>query len=499
LKTRRPNDLDRAIDAGRATLALTPRASPDRVIYLSNLASWLDDRHSRSADPADLDESIAVLEDAFGAVADLSTNRARVAFTLAGRYERRYSDREPPDLADLQQACDLWDETLAAGEPFIAVYAGQHLGDVALAIGDWAKCEKALALSLDAARTLTASRHLNTDRERARLGVQGTAAMAALAASRDGRRDEAVTYLEQGTATLLAEASGLASETITVERARRATTILPGQLVYWAAIPAGSLALIASPDDDAIVTIPLPVTTAEVDVQLAKLRASFDAGSDAAHLDGADQLQAWSRSVHELLAWTWNAFVEPVEQHIAGDGRVGLVPIGRLAWLPLATARVPGRLALAQRCVPHMLPGAHFLRIAAQWPTQPAAYVAADLAHPAATYPVSFPKRPGSPRCTGRRSRSIAGGGNRTVTRPPRRARCVATIDRRLGLLVRAPRAIRPSARCSTRLARPTSSTWPATSISTPTTPCRRSCTWERAIVWPTSSINAWAGAPTSY
>ena len=139
MKTRRPNDLDRAIDAGRATLALTPRASPDRVIYLSNLASWLDDRHSRSADPADLDESIAVLEDAFGAVADLSTNRARVAFTLAGRYERRYSDREPPDLADLQQACDLWDETLAAGEPFIAVYAGQHLGDVALAIGDWAK------------------------------------------------------------------------------------------------------------------------------------------------------------------------------------------------------------------------------------------------------------------------------------------------------------------------------------------------------------------------
>lgn len=367
-------DIDQAVRYTREALALTQEESQDSVIYRSNLASRLSSRAELTGSGHDLDEAISCYETALGHVTRDSTACARISYTLACRYAARSA--RPGHPGDLQRACDLWDDALAADEPFITQFAGQRLGDVAWWIGDWEKCEKALALSLEAARVLTARRPRLADQERARFAVQGTAAVAALAAMRAGSPERAVVHLEQGAATLLAEAASRPADTVAFGEIVRAARDLGGPLVYWAATDAAGLSLIVTPDG-VVTPVPLEVTTAEVSQAIDRLRAAFADNTREADL----QLAQWNAAVEETMRWTWQTLVSPVADAVGSADTAGLIPVGRLAALPLATARAQGAAALYERTIPRVLPNARSARVPSPWPTAPRAAVICQANH----------------------------------------------------------------------------------------------------------------------
>ncbi|WP_326643669.1 CHAT domain-containing protein [Nonomuraea fuscirosea] len=368
-------DVDQAVRHAREALSLASGESRDRVIYGSGLASWLMGRGEMTGSQDDLDEAVACYESALAGASEDSTARARIAYTLAGHYAARAELTIGPegirvrDLAQAQRACDLWDEALAAEQPFISQFAGQRLGEIAFALGDWAKCEKALALSLDAARALTARRPRLADQERARFAVQGTAAVAALAATRAGDPERAVVHLEQASATLLAEAAGRPADRASFPEIAAATQRLGGPLVYWAVTETAGAALIVTPEG-VVVPVPLEVTAAEVSRVLDELRAAFT--------DRAAGLPEWDQAVARVLRWTWDGLVAGVVAAMGPVRSVGLVPVGRLAALPLTTARAPGEAALFERTVPRVLPNARSAEQPAPWPATPRAAVVCD-------------------------------------------------------------------------------------------------------------------------
>jgi hypothetical protein len=271
-------------------------------------------------------------------------------------------------VTDLQRACDLWDEALALDEPVITVHAGQQLGNVAFAYGLWAQCELALSLALAAARKLTGRRTVVGDRERARFDVQGTAAVAALAAVRADDSRGAAVYLEQSSATLLAEAYGEAAAEVGYEHIVAAAARLGGPIVYLATTAAGSLALIVGADGS-VQLVELQLTSAEVERELDELRTSLSQPAG---------LEQWQAATQRLLDFTWRSVVEPVVDRLERVPVAGIVPIGRLAWLPITTAGAGGGRALFQGTVPHVLPYARSVASVQRWPARPSVFVAAD-------------------------------------------------------------------------------------------------------------------------
>jgi CHAT domain len=112
---------------------------------------------------------------------------------------------------------------------------------------------------------------------------------------------------------------------------------------------------------------------------LSHVRSAFD---DSEPRDPVEDREAclgrWSAAIEELLSWTWDRFVSPVIPYIGNAVRVGLMPTGRLAWLPVATARSPGQKSLAERLVPHGLVTTRGVLRPLAWPATPTAFVAAD-------------------------------------------------------------------------------------------------------------------------
>jgi tetratricopeptide (TPR) repeat protein len=378
------SDLTRAVGFGHEALELTEPASQDRVLYQTSLASWLMERFELSGAAADLDEAIERYEDAHALVSPGSAPAPRVAYILATACQLRHERQPGNDLTDLQRACDLWDEALAAGEPYISQFAGQRLGNIAFHIGDWDKCEQALALSLEAARVLTTQRVALADRERARFEVQGTGSVAALAAARSGAPERAVVHLEQASATLLAEAASRRSDQVSFADVAASAQALDGPLVYWAVTPAGGIALVVRPDGT-VEPVELAVTTDELATALAALRAAFAR-------DAPDQLAAWAAAVSALRDWTGRALVRPVLPVLelpssGGLAPVGLVPVGRAASLPISTATLDRTPALFERAIPRLLPNARSLVRPRPWPPDPVACVIGDPASGA--YPLS--------------------------------------------------------------------------------------------------------------
>ena len=365
------DELGRAIALGREALSLADPVTQELVIYATNTASWLSDRSERNGNQDDLDEAIDLLERALPAVTPGSPLECRAAFTLAGRYAERHERfTAASGTADLQRACDLWDDSLACDEPFISVYAGQRLGNVAFQIEQWAQCEQALAISLDAARRLTERRELIVDRERARLEVQGTGSVAAVAAVRDARPQTAVVHLEQAAATLLADAAERPAEQVTYDDVVRSARTLGGPLVYWAATVIGGIAIVVGTDGSAR-PVPLTLTTDQATEVLNDLRQGFATRAP-------DPLPIWEAAVATALRRTWELTVAPVLDILGAPDIVGLIPIGQLAWLPLAAARVGTGVGLLDRCVPRQLPNARMLLEPPPWPRDPQALVVVD-------------------------------------------------------------------------------------------------------------------------
>lgn len=359
-----------AIGLGREAMELTDPGTQEFVIYSTNVANWHSDLFEMAGDREELDEAITVLGRAREGVTDGSPIEARLLFTLGVLYADRYEHVTHADgVDDLQTACDLWDESLVADEPFVTVRAGKRLGDVAFQNGLWAQCEQALGYALDAARRLTGRRRVPGDRERARADVQGTAAVAAVAAVRDGRPDAAVVHLEQAAATLLAEAAGHPAEQVTLDAVAAAAARLGGPIVYWATTGDGGVALVVAPDG-VVDAHPLAMTSGDVDAVLDGLRTAFATRTGSPEAT----LAVWDAAARAAVERTRELALAPLGDLLVRAGTVGLLPIGRVAWLPLAAAVDTG----PGGAVPRTLANARTLAAPAPWPAHPRAAVLGD-------------------------------------------------------------------------------------------------------------------------
>jgi hypothetical protein len=369
-----------ARDAVNATL----KGSPDRALYLNNWAMWVTDRWERTADPAALTEVIALLEEALAAAGDNEQLTATISFNLGARMQDRFEralERGDADRADLQRACDLLDDALAAGLPHITVPAGKRLGNIAISQRMWPQGEQALGLALAAAGDLTGLRPLRPDKQRARSGVQGIGALAALCAARAGNAATAALHLEQASATLLAEALGVRSDTVTSADITAACRAMGRSVLLLGSTYAGGLAVLADADGGCT-AVDLPDLTEEavrsatstfrrtLAAALAEdppAAGTSAAGTSAAGTSAAgplagvaaepvagvpaepaagdvgDSLDVCYAAGSQLLAWTWESVLAPLGALLAGTGRLAVLPLGRLAWLPITAAGPPGQ------------------------------------------------------------------------------------------------------------------------------------------------------------
>ncbi|MGD0064254.1 MAG: CHAT domain-containing protein [Streptosporangiaceae bacterium] len=333
----------------RAAAGATPQGSPDRAHYLNNWAMWVTDRWERTADPAALAQAIGLLEEARAAVQGDGQLRATITFNLGVRMQERFElshDKGEPNWDDLQGACDLLDDVLAAGLPHLTVPAGKRLGDIAVSLAMWPEAEHALRLALAAAGDLTGLRPLQPDKQRARSGVQGIGALAALCAARAGNTAAAALHLEQASATLLAESLGVRADTVTFAGITTACRVMRRSILFLGSTPAGGLAVLAD-ENGACQAIELPGLTDDA-VQSAtsafrrQLAAAIQS-PEAGHTAGEDPLVACHAAGDQLTRWTWTAALAPLGELLAGSGRLAILPLGRLAWLPITAAGPPGR------------------------------------------------------------------------------------------------------------------------------------------------------------
>ena len=368
----RQADFDEAIACLDEVIRLTSPSSAEQGRSLINQADLVSGRalaaRGRPArdlavagpvgDGRVLGQLIGLLEDAWSASPPDSAVRAQAAYQLGCRYAERSglyaltgNARTPPrrlaegEAADMFRAIELWQEAIALDEPFVTIEASQQLGTAAFALEQWDTAALGYRAALGAADALADRRTLAADQQLARFQVQGVAAAAALAALRAGSLRDAVLCLEQGTATVLARAAGRRPEPVRFDDIVAAAQCVDGPLVYWAATLAGGFALVVRPDGK-ITAGPVALTPTEVESRLAALRAAF--GRQSA-------LDSWASAVRDLLGWVWETAVRPVADQLDGFPAVGLVPVGRLASLPLAAS---GDRPLLARTVPRLFPTA---------------------------------------------------------------------------------------------------------------------------------------------
>ncbi|MWA03304.1 hypothetical protein F8568_023575 [Actinomadura sp. LD22] len=220
-------DFDEAIAHVDEEIRLTPRSStelPAALVTKADLISGRFRADEAAGDAPVVARLIEILEDAWSLAPEPSSLRATAAYQLGYRYAQRSgffglatgADEPNPTLtltltegaaADLRRAMTLWNEAVSLDEPFVAIEAGQRLGDVAFTAERWEGAALGYRAALDAADRLADRRTLDVDRHLARFRVQGVAAAAGLAALKTGSPRDAVLCLEQGTATLLARAT----------------------------------------------------------------------------------------------------------------------------------------------------------------------------------------------------------------------------------------------------------------------------------------------------
>jgi tetratricopeptide (TPR) repeat protein len=335
------DDLDTAERHAERAVAATAASSPDRAHYLNNRAMWLTDRWENDADERALNRAIEVLEEALGPDQDIEGQlAATIAFNLGARLNDRFDldlGRGRTDMATLQRAADLFDEVLGAGYPHLALVAGKRFGDIAWRAGMWPEAQEAFGEALSAAGELTGMRPRHPDKERARSGVQGLGALAALAAVRTGDVRGAAVHLEQASATLIAEAIGVRAETVSFAGIAAAAERMDRHVLLLGCTRAGGIAVLVAPDG-AVGHAELPLA---VEPEVDELAATFRQALRDAE-ESPDAAGARVEAVDRLAAWTHEALVAPLLPLVAGVHRLAVLPLGRLAWLPITSCGAPG-------------------------------------------------------------------------------------------------------------------------------------------------------------
>ncbi|MFF0176017.1 CHAT domain-containing protein [Micromonospora profundi] len=342
-----PEDLDTAIRHAGLAVAATPDPSPDRALYLNNWANWESERWERDGGEDVLSRAIDLLERALAAAGQAEYDiegsmAATIAFNLGARLQDQFDllrSRGETEMATLQRAADLFDEVLGAGYPHLAVLAGRRLGGITWLAGMWPEAQQSFAAALEAAGELTGMRPLHVDKERARSGVQGIGAMAALAAVRADDPAAAAVHLEQASATLIAEAIGIRAETVTFDSIVSAAARMNRHVLLLGSTPAGGVAVLVAPDG-ALDHQELP--SADESALAAEATLFRQELGRAETEDGADAAGIRLAAADRLTAWTLESLVAPLVPLLAGVSRLAVLPLGRLAWLPITTCGVPG-------------------------------------------------------------------------------------------------------------------------------------------------------------
>lgn len=372
-----PGDLDAAEQHAAQAVECCPEGSPDRAHYLNNWAMWVTDRWKLTRSQEDLDRAIALLERAYALVEEIADAgedddgepergsdagqdadrqgvlAATIAYNLGVRLKERFDlgrERGHEDLALLQRVADLLDEVLFANRPHLTVYAGARLGDIAWQLSLWPEGEHAFRLALAAAGELSGLRPQRADKERARSGVQGLGALAALCAARAGDLRSAALHLEQASATLVAEAIGVRAEHATFEGIVQSAARMRRHILLLGVTPALGVAVLVAPDGS-VRHAELPGLTEEtVAAQVGAFRAVLD--EDAEMQDVAARR---ARAAAGLVAWTTATVLLPLEPLLADVARLAILPLGRLAWLPITAAGLPGQPAVLADLEPVLL------------------------------------------------------------------------------------------------------------------------------------------------
>jgi hypothetical protein len=333
-----------AEEHARLAVEATPEGSPDRAHYLNNWAMWVTDRWEHSGDPAALDSAIDLLSLALAAAQGDGELVATINFNLGVRTHQRFDlgfDRGEPDWDVLQRACDLLDDALAADLPHVTLPAGARLGDIAVRLAMWPEAEHALRLALAAAGELSGLRTRPADKQRARSGVQGIGALAALSAMRAGDMPAAALHLEQASATLLAESLGIVSDSVRFADITAACSAMGRSILYLGCSAVGGLAVLTE-STGGCRSVELPdLTDDTVRAAVTGFRTTLAA---ALGDDDADPLDACYAAGEQLLEWTWTSVLAPLREMLSGAGRLALLPLGQLAWLPLAAAGPHGAI-----------------------------------------------------------------------------------------------------------------------------------------------------------
>jgi hypothetical protein len=152
--------------------------------------------------------------------------------------------------------------------------------------------------------------------------------------------------VEQASATLLAESLGARADTVTFADITAACRAMRRSILLLGSTYAGGLAVLTD-GEGACRAMELPDLTDEA-VRSAtrafrrQLAAAMD-WPEAADAGADDPLTACYAAGDELTRWTWEAALAPLGELLAGTGRLAVLPLGRLAWLPVTAAGPPGR------------------------------------------------------------------------------------------------------------------------------------------------------------
>lgn len=347
--------LTTAEEHARASVNCCPADSADRALYLNNWAMLLKRARELTDPDSEPAREISLLEQAFeaaqGRFDETSVLVASIRYNLGARLLEVFDLRlaaGTEDLALLQRAIDELDEALGADHPHLSVPAGRLLGDIAWRLSLWDKGEHAFRLALAAAGRLTGLRRHRPDKERARSGVQGIGALAALCAARDGNVSAAAVHLEQASATLIAEAVGVAADGATFDGIVAGARLMDRHVLLLGTTAAGGIAVVVAPDGRATHAELPGLTEDAVASQVATFRKNISAARD-------DCAAVRKEAADVLCRWTAKTVLEPLRPLLRGVRRVAVLPLGRLAWLPLTAAAAPGTDADLSRLEPLLL------------------------------------------------------------------------------------------------------------------------------------------------
>ena len=336
--------------------------SSDRANYLNSRGLVATELWRRHGEPRDLDRAIEYFEEASqvaaaSSAADLERSGvvpAIVTFNLGCRLADRFevgltSGHE--DLVLLQRAADLLDHAVAAGYPHLTVEAGRRLGDIAWRAQLWSEGEHAFRLALKAAGELAVLRPSRPDKERARSGVQGLGALAALCAVRAGDVAGAAVHLEQASATLIAEAVGALQEDATFQGIVDSASLMGRHVLLLGVTNGGGVAVLVGPDGSTRHTELPDLTESGVAARLDEFRKVVDETASV----GDDPVGHRRDAADVLSTWTVDVLLSRITPLLEDVVRLAVLPLGRLAWLPVTTAGPPGEEAVLAPLEPLLL------------------------------------------------------------------------------------------------------------------------------------------------